>query len=149
MRLSADPNITSYRELEALPTDPDALLEKVYDDTKDNGSINRGAALEMIGDMLDDATLLPEVNAALYRAAAKIPGVSVVERAEDIAGRPTRPQGPDRARCGPGPAAVRCRPAAAVRQLCPVSSPACSVASDAPVFSRILRTSSAFWSAAP
>jgi hypothetical protein len=88
MTLSADPNVTSYRELKALPTDPDALLEKIYDDTKDRGSINRGAALEMIGDMLDEATLLPEVDAALYRAAAKIPGVSVVDKAEDLAGRP-------------------------------------------------------------
>ncbi|WP_371659768.1 CU044_5270 family protein [Streptomyces sp. NBC_00280] len=88
MILSADPNVTTYRELEALPTDPDALLKKIYDDTKDKHSINRGAALEMIGDMLAEATLLPEVNAALYRAAAKIPGVSVVEKAKDIAGRP-------------------------------------------------------------
>ncbi|MFF4348784.1 CU044_5270 family protein [Streptomyces sp. NPDC001530] len=88
MRLSPDPNVSTYRELQALPTDPDALLKKVYDDTKDKDSINRGAALEMIGDMLDDATLLPEVDAALYRAAAKIPGVSVVENAKDLAGRP-------------------------------------------------------------
>ncbi|WP_447037268.1 CU044_5270 family protein [Streptomyces sp. DSM 118878] len=88
MRLSADPNITTYRELEALPTDPDALLKQVYDDTKDKGSINRGAALEMIGDMLDDATLLPELDAALYRAAAKIPGITVVQKAKDFAGRP-------------------------------------------------------------
>ena len=88
MTLSADPNVTTYRELEALPTDPDALLKKIYDDTKDKDSINRGAALEMIGDMLDEATLLPQVDAALYRAAAKIPGVSVVDNAKDLAGRP-------------------------------------------------------------
>jgi hypothetical protein len=86
--LSPDPNVTTYRELEALPTDPDALLKKIYDDTKDKDSINPGQALETIGDMLDDATLLPKVNAALYRAAAKIPGVSVVENAKDLAGRP-------------------------------------------------------------
>lgn len=88
MRLSPDPNVTTYRELEALPTDADALLKKIYDDTKDKDAINRGQALETIGDMLDTATLLPEVNAALYRAAAKIPGVSVVENAKDLAGRP-------------------------------------------------------------
>ncbi|GAA3866110.1 hypothetical protein GCM10023084_19230 [Streptomyces lacrimifluminis] len=88
MRLSADPNVTTYRELEALPTDPDALLKKIYADTGDGGSADRGQALELIGDMLATATLLPEVNAALYRAAAKIPGVSVVENAKDLAGRP-------------------------------------------------------------
>ncbi|GDY51183.1 hypothetical protein SVIO_018060 [Streptomyces violaceusniger] len=88
MTLSADPNVTTYRELEALPTDPEALLKKIYADTGDEGSVNRGQALERIGEMLADATLLPEVNAALYRAAAKIPGVSVVENAKDFAGRP-------------------------------------------------------------
>ncbi|MGW7405959.1 CU044_5270 family protein [Streptomyces sp. NPDC054833] len=88
MKLSPDPNVTTFRELEALPTDPDALLDKIYADTKDKKSINRGAALEKIGDMLADATLLPEVDAALYRAAAKIPGVWVVEDVKDYAGRP-------------------------------------------------------------
>ncbi|MDX2546112.1 CU044_5270 family protein [Streptomyces sp. WI04-05B] len=87
MTLSADPNVTTYRELEALPTDPDALLKKIYADTGNSDSADRGQALELIGDMLDTATLLPEVNAALYRAAAKIPGVSVVENARDLSGR--------------------------------------------------------------
>ncbi|WP_405826525.1 CU044_5270 family protein [Streptomyces sp. NBC_01390] len=88
MTLSADPNVTTYRELEALPTDPDALLKKIYADTGNGDSADRGQALERIGDMLDTATLLPEVNAALYRAAAKIPGVSVVDNAKDLSGRP-------------------------------------------------------------
>ncbi|WP_033322007.1 CU044_5270 family protein [Streptomyces yerevanensis] len=88
MTLGIDPNVTTYRELEALPTDPDVLLEKIYADTKGEGSSRESAALETIGDMLDDATLLPEVGAALYRAAAKIPGVRVVENAKDFAGRP-------------------------------------------------------------
>ncbi|MGI5456448.1 CU044_5270 family protein [Streptomyces sp. CA-249302] len=83
MRLNPDPNVTTFRELEALPTDPDALLRKIYGDTKDD----RGQALERIGDLLADATLLPELDAALYRAAAKVPGVSVVANAEDYAGR--------------------------------------------------------------
>ncbi|MCI3274903.1 CU044_5270 family protein [Streptomyces cylindrosporus] len=83
MRLSPDPNVTTFRELEALPTDPDALLRKIYDDTKDD----RGQALERIGDMLAEAGLLPELDAALYRAAAKVPGVSVVANAKDYAGR--------------------------------------------------------------
>jgi hypothetical protein len=88
MKLPADPNTTTFRELEALPTDPDELLRKIYADAKGEGAQTRqSAALETIGDMLDDATLLPELDAALYRAAAKIPGVSVVENAEDFTGR--------------------------------------------------------------
>ncbi|WP_328769568.1 CU044_5270 family protein [Streptomyces sp. NBC_00286] len=88
MTLSPDPNVTTYRELEALPTDPDVLIEKIYADTKGQGPTHYAAALEAIGGMLDEATLLPEVGAALYRAAAKIPGVSVVENTKDFAGRP-------------------------------------------------------------
>lgn len=86
MMLSPDPNVTTFRELEALPTDPDVLLDKIYADSLGEQS-RQSAALETIGDMLDDATLLPELDAALYRAAAKIPGVTVVEHAKDYAGR--------------------------------------------------------------
>ncbi|WP_069764444.1 CU044_5270 family protein [Streptomyces sp. LUP47B] len=87
MRLNPDPNVTTFRELQALPTDPDALLEKIYAGTRGEGQTRESAALEKIGDMLADATLLPELDAALYRAAARIPGVSVVTDAKDYTGR--------------------------------------------------------------
>lgn len=87
MRLSPDPNVTTFRELRALPTDPEALLEKIYAGTKGEGQVRQSAALEKIGDMLPTATLLPALDAALYRAAAKIPGVSVVTGAKDYTGR--------------------------------------------------------------
>ncbi|MFF7472698.1 CU044_5270 family protein [Streptomyces sp. NPDC008092] len=87
MRLSPDPNVPTFRELRTLPTDPDALLEKIYAGTKGEGRTRRSAALEKIGDLLPDATLLPELDAALYRAAARIPGVSVVADAKDRTGR--------------------------------------------------------------
>lgn len=87
MTLYADPNVSTFREMEALPNDPDALLKKIYADSKGERQTRQSVALETIGDMLDDATLLPELDAALYRAAAKIPGVSVVENAKDLAGR--------------------------------------------------------------
>lgn len=88
MRLEADPNRTTYRELQKLPTDPGALLEKLYADTEGQGSDRHGPVFEAIGAMLPESTLLPEVNAALYRAAAGIPGVTVDRDAEDAAGRP-------------------------------------------------------------
>ncbi|MFE0474877.1 CU044_5270 family protein [Streptomyces sp. NPDC058947] len=87
MSLGRDPNGTTYRELEELPTDADALHDRVWAATEGQGPTHEEAALEMIGSMLQGATLLPEVDAALYRAAAMIPGVSVVEDAEDAAGR--------------------------------------------------------------
>lgn len=87
MSLGRDPHSTTYRELEELPTDADALYEWVWAATEGQGPTHEEAALEMIGAMLQNATLVPEVGAALYRAAALIPGVSVVEDAEDAAGR--------------------------------------------------------------
>lgn len=87
MRLSPDPNVTTFRELQALPTDPDALLARIYAGTKGDERTRQGAVLEKIGDMLPDATLLPALDAALYRAAAKVPGVSVVTHAKDSTGR--------------------------------------------------------------
>ncbi|MEU7337007.1 CU044_5270 family protein [Streptomyces sp. NPDC007074] len=87
MRLDADPNATTYEELRALPTDPAELYDEVWTRTEGQGPSHEEAALERIGSMLSEATLLPDLDAALYRAAARIPGVSVVDRAEDAAGR--------------------------------------------------------------
>ncbi|MER5938573.1 CU044_5270 family protein [Streptomyces sp. NPDC001928] len=87
MQLEADPNATTYRELQALPTDPGALYDKVWSETEGQGPTHEEAALEMIGSMLEGATLLPDVGATLYRAAARIPGITVVDDAEDASGR--------------------------------------------------------------
>jgi hypothetical protein len=87
MRLDADPNAVTYRELQTLPTDTNALYRKIWADTGGQGPTHAAAALEAIGALLNKATLLPQVDAALYRAAARIPGVSVAEHAEDAAGR--------------------------------------------------------------
>ena len=87
MRIQADPNATTYRELQALPTDPGALYDKVWSATEGQGPTHEEAALEMIGSMLEGATLLPDVGATLYRAAARIPGITVVDDAKDASGR--------------------------------------------------------------
>ncbi|MGW2447879.1 CU044_5270 family protein [Streptomyces sp. NPDC001675] len=88
MTLQADPHHATLRELQALPTDTDKLYARVWAATKSEGPTHEQAALELIGSMLQDAALLPKVDAALYRVAARIPGVTLVERAEDVAGRP-------------------------------------------------------------
>ncbi|MFI6080206.1 CU044_5270 family protein [Streptomyces sp. NPDC051217] len=87
MTLDSDPNYTTYRELAALPTEPGALLDKIYADTKGQGPTQAQAAFEAIGSMLDEALVVPDVDAALYRAAARIPGVVVQQDAVDGAGR--------------------------------------------------------------
>ncbi|MDN3355559.1 CU044_5270 family protein [Actinomadura sp. DC4] len=76
-----------YGYVARLPTDPDGLLAKVRHDEKDPGHDRR--TFGRIGDILDgDKLIPPKTNAALYRALAKIPGVTVVPGVKDLAGRP-------------------------------------------------------------
>jgi hypothetical protein len=87
IRLAADPDGVTYRELRALPTGTEALYEQIWTATRGQGPTHEEAALERIGSMLPTAALLPQVDAALYRVAARIPGVQVVGHAKDAAGR--------------------------------------------------------------
>ena len=79
----AEPN-SRYADL---PTDPDALLKKIYADTRGQGTGPDAEAFEFLGYALTESLLPPSVAAALYRAAAKIPGVVVVPDSVDAAGR--------------------------------------------------------------
>lgn len=81
-------NDPSYRLLQKLPTDPHALLNLIYKKTAGAGQSPDQEAFTTIGDLLRESIAPPEVGAALYRAAALIPGVTVVTNAVDAAGRP-------------------------------------------------------------
>lgn len=80
-------NSPTYRYLETLPTDPDVLLKKIYEETEGAGPGPHEEAFVTIGELLREQLVPPEVSAALYRAAAMIPGVTVVDDAVDAAGR--------------------------------------------------------------
>jgi hypothetical protein len=80
-------NGPSYDYLKTLPTDPDALLKKIYKETKGQGNSPDQEAFDTVGDLLREQLAPAKLNAALYRAAAKIPGVVVVDHVEDAAGR--------------------------------------------------------------
>ncbi|MFF2520235.1 CU044_5270 family protein, partial [Streptomyces sp. NPDC058086] len=80
-------NAPSYDYLKTLPTDPDALLKKIYKETKGQGNSPDQEAFTTVGDLLGEQLAPAKLNAALYRAAAKIPGVVVVDHAQDAAGR--------------------------------------------------------------
>ncbi|MFI6416985.1 CU044_5270 family protein [Streptomyces sp. NPDC050842] len=80
-------NGPTYRYLESLPTDPDVLLKKIYDETRGQGPGPDQEAFVTIGDLLREQLAPPKVSAALYKAAAGIPGVTVVGDAVDAAGR--------------------------------------------------------------
>ncbi|MFG3054957.1 CU044_5270 family protein [Kitasatospora sp. NPDC048239] len=77
----------TYQYLAALPTDPDVLLKKIYEETKGQGRTPDQEAFATIGDLLREQLAPPAVGSALYRAAAKIPGVTVVDDSVDASGR--------------------------------------------------------------
>ncbi|MER5351529.1 CU044_5270 family protein [Kitasatospora sp. NPDC002551] len=80
-------NAPTYAYLATLPTDPDALLKKIYAETKGMGPGPDQEAFVTIGDLLREQLAPPAVSAALYRAAAKIPGVTAVDDSVDASGR--------------------------------------------------------------
>jgi len=91
-------NDPTYRLLQSLPTNPHALLAMIYRVERGHGPGPDQEAFVTIGDLLRNTIAPPKVAAALYRAAALIPGVTLVPDATDAIGRP----GVAVARIGPG-----------------------------------------------
>ncbi|MFH8472353.1 CU044_5270 family protein [Streptomyces sp. NPDC018000] len=80
-------NGPSYNYLAKLTTDPDKLLKKIYKETEGKGDSPDQEAFEAIGDLLGESYPPAELYSALFKTAAKIPGVVMVEDAVDAAGR--------------------------------------------------------------
>lgn len=89
-------NRPTYTWLASLPTDPDALLRRLAteitadQDARDTPADERDPdqdAFDAIGELLRETLMPPKTAAALYKAAARIPGVSVDSDAVDAAGR--------------------------------------------------------------
>jgi hypothetical protein len=82
-------NYPTYRFMQTLPTDPHALLRLIQqtDHYPTAGGQGLYWAFFTIGELLYNGPP-PPVTAALYRAAALIPGVTVVPDATDTIGRP-------------------------------------------------------------
>src|SRR5205823_3082631 len=70
-----------------LPTDPDALYARLKHDATGHGGSLYGEMFVLVGDNLRESTLAPAQRAALYEVAARIPGVELVGRVKDSAGR--------------------------------------------------------------
>ena len=77
----------TYRLLQSLPTSPRALLSLIYAQTKGEGPSPDAEAFTTIGDLIREAIVPPRTAAALYRAAALIPGVTVIGNVADAVGR--------------------------------------------------------------
>ncbi len=78
---------TNYRHLQTLPTDPDKMYEWLVKASGDGSSSKDEANFVLVGDLARESLMPPEQAAALYRAAAKISGVFVIDDAVDAAGR--------------------------------------------------------------
>ncbi|MEU9042679.1 MULTISPECIES: CU044_5270 family protein [unclassified Kitasatospora] len=77
----------TYRYLTTLPTDPQELLTKVYAEGNGKGVDRDQAAFRDIGELISEQLMAPETSAALYRAAALIPGVTMLDDEADALGR--------------------------------------------------------------
>lgn len=72
---------------ESLPRDPHQLLNQIYARTLTAGPSRDGEALVWIADALRTGTVPADMRAALYQAAAGIPGVSVTDHQANLNGR--------------------------------------------------------------
>ena len=71
----------------SLPRDPQALLNLIYERTKRIGKSRESEAFVTIADGLRTGIVPADPRAALYKAAALIPGVTVTDREATIDGR--------------------------------------------------------------
>lgn len=73
--------------LASLPREPDRLLDRIYDDSAGSGPSPDGEALVYIADVLRSGIVPGELRAALFRAAALIPGVELTDRQANLNGQ--------------------------------------------------------------
>lgn len=78
---------TPLKEAGSLPRDPQALLDIIYERTKGAGKTPEREAFVTIADGLRSGVVPADLRAALYKAAALIPGVTVGDRQATVDGR--------------------------------------------------------------
>lgn len=71
--------ITTKSDYNALPRDPRSLLDRIYELNGNSGQSRDGQALEWIISTLQWGTVPADFRAALYKAAAEIPGVQITD----------------------------------------------------------------------
>ena len=84
----AIPLVDGYKALAALPTDPDALLRWAYERAEHisgAGLSEHGDVYAIFNGMVRENVLPPDLQAAIFRALARVPGVKV--ETVDVSGR--------------------------------------------------------------
>lgn len=74
-------------DLASLPTEPDALYERIREQAAATDVPTNVEMLVVIGDLLRETAAPPALRAALYRVAARIEGIELIGRVTDRAGR--------------------------------------------------------------
>jgi hypothetical protein len=78
-----------YDHVRTLPTDADAMYDYLATTAPKYGGDDKNQAMfVLVGDLLRDSIVPPKQSAALFRAVARIPGVTTVEGVKDATGRP-------------------------------------------------------------
>ncbi|MGW6058179.1 CU044_5270 family protein [Streptomyces sp. NPDC055189] len=77
---------TNYRNLEKLPTDPVNMLDWLHK-VSEGGESEDQNTFVLVGDLSLESLMPPKQAAALYLAAAKIPGVKLIDDVADADGR--------------------------------------------------------------
>ena len=82
----------TYRLLQSLPTDPRTLLNLIYafdgPEAATQEAGKEGEAFQTIGNVIREKIMPPATAAALYRAAALIPGVTFIGDVATVEGQP-------------------------------------------------------------
>jgi hypothetical protein len=77
----------SLSHLDSLSREPRVLLDDIYQKTSGKGQSADGEALVFIADLLRTGVVPGDLRAALYKAAAQIPGVTVTDEQATLDGR--------------------------------------------------------------
>jgi hypothetical protein len=76
-----------YQNFSEYSIDPDELYDQIRNRAEGHGSSTDSEMLVLVGDLLRETVAPPDLRAALFRVAARIPGVELVGEVTDPAGR--------------------------------------------------------------
>lgn len=84
---SFGPEGLSHTDFSEYSTDPEELYDQIRSKAEGHGPSTDAEMLVLVGDLLRETVAPPDLRAALFRVAAKIPGVALLGEVTDPAGR--------------------------------------------------------------
>jgi hypothetical protein len=77
-----------FERFDGLPTDPEAMYKEIEKRSRNQGITLHQQMFDTVGSLLRETNSPPDIRAAVFLAAARIPGVEVTENVADPEGRP-------------------------------------------------------------